>query len=689
MTKMLTILAFAAALMTNQTPLPNKDQEPMISMGLGHYAILPNKALLASNVTLGVGQEAACQWRMISGPGKSEFEKPNSPVTWVKIDKPGAYTFELSATCGDKTVKDQTKVNVYPKGKYYGNPILPGMFPDPHIFYENGRFYIYATSMEDEKGAYGRASVWTSSDFVNWEMKLTNYPVYGQFGGDIWAPDIMKHNGKYYQFITRSGGYDTWIAVADSPIGPWRNNRDDNTPIVSGGGKAGRIVSAYNMDSNPFIDDDGQAYMYWGWAEPMAAKLTPDLKNIDGEVHFLKGTKWLPSGGELPQWFMVDLGESMPVTRTITSPEFYEVKYGYRIEVSDDGANWTVFADRTANKSESAGRDGYIDRGAVKGRYVRITFTECEGNWAGLYGFRVYNGDKLVSLNKKASASSSRSPGAEPANALDSSDGPNLPDFVEASYMVKRNRTYYLLYSSGALHDGSYSVHYATSKSPLGPFITPKDNVILAMNEEKTTKGPGHNSVLKFKSKYYIVYHQHNQPHRGADGVFRQACADLMEFSADGSIKKVVPTQTGVGPLLPMKPQDKDLARGKYAVATSVEDGYHCAEYALDGNFASKWRAKDNTYPQSLTVDLAGTFEVGRIETSFEYPTLSYKYQIETSLDGLNWSVFCDRTADYQPAVSPWRDTGYAKARFVRITITGCQRPENQAGIYTFRVFQR
>ena len=89
-----------------------------------------------------------------------------------------------------------------------------------------------------------------------------------------------------------------WSRVADHPEGPWKNLREDDSPIVSGGGNAGRIVPAYNMDSQPFIDDDGQAYMYWGWAESMAAKLTPDLKNIDGPVHFLKGTKWLPNGGD-------------------------------------------------------------------------------------------------------------------------------------------------------------------------------------------------------------------------------------------------------------------------------------------------------------------------------------------------------------------------------------------------------
>ena len=129
------------------------------------------------------------------------------------------------------------------------------------------------------------------------------------------------------------------------------------------------------------------------------------------------------------------------------------------------------------------------------------------------------------------------------------SNGPQLDDFVEGSYMIKHNGTYYLLYSSGVLHDGSYSVHYGMGKNPLGPFTKPAHNIVLRMNEEKTTKGPGHNSVLKFKGKHYIVYHQHNQPHEDAGGVFRQTCADLMEFNPDGTIKEVTPTQTGVGRL--------------------------------------------------------------------------------------------------------------------------------------------
>ena len=677
-------LALATAMARGDDDRP--EPTPPVDIGRGYYAILPAKLLLASHLQPEWG-DAKLSWTKRSGPGEVEIERPDSSITWATADQPGKYIFQLTATLqGKDPITGSTEVNVYPPGDYKGNPVLPGMFPDPHVMFDEGRFYIYATSMENDDGSYGRASVWTSDDFVNWEMKLTNYPEYGKFGGDIWAPDIIRKGERYYQFITRSGGYDTWIAVADTPVGPWKNLREDNSPIVSGGGKAGRIVAAYNMDAQPFIDDDGQAYMYWGWSESMAAKLTPDLKDIDGEVHFLKGTKWLPGGGELPQWLSVDLGDSMPVTRVLSSPEFKHVAYGYRIEVSVDGRNWSVFADHSGNRTKRPG-EGYVDQGRVTARHVRIIFNHCGGHWAGLYNFAVYSGDKLVSLNKPVTASSVRGTGSEPENAVDVSSGPALTDFVEGSYMIKHNGKYYLLYSSGVLHDGTYSVRYAMADKPLGPFHTPPNHTILQMNEEQTTRGPGHNSVLKWDGKHYIVYHQHNQPHEGGALVFRQTCADLMEFNADGTIKPVTPTQTGVGPLQPASRRRTDLARGCYASATSVKSGNHVPEYALDHNHASLWRAADNSYPQSFTVDLGEVRSFSEVHTTFEYPTLSYQYHIEVSEDGVSWKTHTDKRSDFPVAVSPHKDAGEAKARFVRITLHGCQRPENGAGIYGLQIF--
>ena len=599
-------------------PAKSADAPPPLAVGPGYYALLPQKILLAGKINPPLDAASTrLKWSMKSGPGDVSIERPESAITWARATVPGKYVFTLTTESGAKPDEQSVTVNVYPAGSYTGNPILPGMFPDPHVLHDSGRFYIYATSMENDAGAYGRASVWSSSDFVNWEMKLTNWPVYGKFGGEIWAPDIIRKGEKYYQFITRSGYYDTIVAVAEHPEGPWKNLREDGSAIVGGGGNAGRMVPAYNMDAQPFIDDDGQAYMYWGWSESMAAKLTSDLKNIDGPVYFLKGTKWLPDGGELPQWLAVDLGESLPITKVHISPEFPNVVYAYKVEISEDGQNWALLIDQSSNTTQTAGA-AYEHDVAGTGRHLRITFSGCGGHWAGLYDFSVFSSEKKVSLGKVATASSIRGPGSEAAR-------------------------------------------------------------------------PGHNSVLLFNNKYYIVYHQHNQPHEDAGGVFRQTCADLMEFNPDGTIKEVTPTQTGVGPLQASSTTvaETDWALGCYATATSVKSAAYVPEYALDQNFASKWRASDNRYPQVFSVDLKQERAIERIETSFEYPTLSYKYRLECSLDGKSWEPFADQSKEFLVAVSPRKHSKSVRARYVRMVVDACERPENGAGLYSFKVLGR
>ena len=85
--------------------------------------------------------------------------------------------------------------------------------------------------------------------------------------------------------------------------------------------------------------------------------------------------------------------------------------------------------------------------------------------------------------------------------------------------------------------------------------------------------------------------------------------------------------------------------------------------------------------------DLGGSFDIARIETSFEYPTLSYRYAIETSLDGKSWQPYADKTTGVAPVVCPQEDVKAARSAFVRITVYACERPENAAGIYNFKVF--
>ena len=368
------------------------NQTIAVEAGLGYYTILPNKLLLTSAATLDgqpAGDTVTYTWEQVSGPEAVVFEKEHQAVTYATATQAGKYEFRVTVSNGVKSASDTTFVNVYDEEGRYGNPLLPGMFPDPHILYDNGKFYIYATSMENDAGAYGRASVWVSEDFVNWDMQLTNFPVYGEFGGDIWAPDIIKIGEKYYQTITRSGYYDTVIAVADSPVGPWKNVRADGKSIVgSNPHAADTVVSAYNMDSHPFVDDDGTISRYGGWSDSMVAKLTDDMTAIDGEVTFLKGTRWVADGGSHPQSLTVDLGRAYKLDEIRTSPEYRNIIYKYKIEYSNDKINWKLYADRSTN-GVVCGNTHYTDVGSGSGRYVRITILDSQGHWASLYDFSI------------------------------------------------------------------------------------------------------------------------------------------------------------------------------------------------------------------------------------------------------------------------------------------------------------
>ncbi|MEU1479120.1 family 43 glycosylhydrolase [Streptomyces sp. NPDC005760] len=119
--------------------------------------------------------------------------------------------------------------------------------------------------------------------------------------------------------------------------------------------------------------------------------------------------------------------------------------------------------------------------------------------------------------------------------------------YNEGSFVIKRNGTYYLMWSENDTRDENYRVAYATGPSPTGPWT--KRGVILEKDLSLGIKGPGHHSVVHVPNTddWYIAYHRFAMP--GGDGTHRETTIDKLEFDADGLIKKVVPTLTGVDPV--------------------------------------------------------------------------------------------------------------------------------------------
>ena len=139
--------------------------------------------------------------------------------------------------------------------------------------------------------------------------------------------------------------------------------------------------------------------------------------------------------------------------------------------------------------------------------------------------------------------------------------GGSLQDYAfrEGAYVFYREGKYYFLWSVDDTGSPNYHVAYGTSDSPLGPITVAKDPIVLIQDAEKEIYGPAHNSVLQLpgRDEWYIVYHRINKnyllPTPNGPGFHRQVCIDRMEFNADGTIRRVQPTQEGVAPVKKIK----------------------------------------------------------------------------------------------------------------------------------------
>ena len=99
----------------------------------------------------------------------------------------------------------------------FTNPILGGDYPDPTIVRDGEDYYMTHSAFN----YVPELTVFHSRDLVNWEP--VSFAL-SEHLGSVWAPDICKHDGKYYIYFTVSQGNDdfsNYVVYANSPEGPW------------------------------------------------------------------------------------------------------------------------------------------------------------------------------------------------------------------------------------------------------------------------------------------------------------------------------------------------------------------------------------------------------------------------------------------------------------------------------------
>lgn len=92
----------------------------------------------------------------------------------------------------------------------YLNPILSGDHPDPSIMKDGDDYYMTFSSFESVPGVV----IWHSRDLVNWRPLVTALTTNI---GSVWAPEICKHEGRFYIYMPAGTPDSFSISTRASP----------------------------------------------------------------------------------------------------------------------------------------------------------------------------------------------------------------------------------------------------------------------------------------------------------------------------------------------------------------------------------------------------------------------------------------------------------------------------------------
>lgn len=138
----------------------------------------------------------------------------------------------------------------------FQNPLFAGDYPDPTILRVGRDFYMTHTSYSYAPGLV----VWHSRDLVNW-TPISH--VFNETRGEIWAPDLVEHGGRYFIYFPMGGIY---VVHADHPRGPW------SAPIG---------LNIDDIDPGHVAGPDGKRYLYTAGGH--AIELSADGLSTIGE----------------------------------------------------------------------------------------------------------------------------------------------------------------------------------------------------------------------------------------------------------------------------------------------------------------------------------------------------------------------------------------------------------------------
>lgn len=143
------------------------------------------------------------------------------------------------------------------------NPVFAGDHPDPTLLVDGNDYYLTFSSFD----AYPGLAIWHSLDLVNWSpvTAALQTPI-----GSVWAPDLIKHNDRYFLYIpARQANYRSiYVIHADNIEGPWSEPIDLKLPR--------------HIDPGHAVGENGDRYLFLSGGDRV--RLAQDGLSLAGDV---------------------------------------------------------------------------------------------------------------------------------------------------------------------------------------------------------------------------------------------------------------------------------------------------------------------------------------------------------------------------------------------------------------------
>ena len=163
-------------------------------------------------------------------------------------------------------------------------PIVQTKFTaDPAPFVVGDTLFLLASHDHNDADGFLMQDyvLYKTTDMVNWTdcgivASLNNFKWaarygWGGFTNGLWAPQVVQANNKFYMYCPLQGR-GIGVLTATTPYGPWRDPIGD------------RLISDQydSIDPTVLINDDGQAYLYWGNPNLWYVKLRKNMTSVSG-----------------------------------------------------------------------------------------------------------------------------------------------------------------------------------------------------------------------------------------------------------------------------------------------------------------------------------------------------------------------------------------------------------------------